>query len=132
MGKPTTGQPDLFVKCNLCCLGTYSNNLRLFPQCSTCLEDFDRIKTLGTGSFGRVMLVKHTDREQYFAMKILDKQKVGGSFIKTLVNIFQQVLLCAVKMFRVSKTVPFITSKKIVTFVLNGIFIFTLWITGLL
>uniref|UniRef100_A0A0N5AT60 cAMP-dependent protein kinase catalytic subunit n=1 Tax=Syphacia muris TaxID=451379 RepID=A0A0N5AT60_9BILA len=40
------------------------------------LEDFDRIKTLGTGSFGRVMLVKHKSSGQYYAMKILDKQKV--------------------------------------------------------
>ncbi|XP_028967686.1 cAMP-dependent protein kinase catalytic subunit 1 isoform X1 [Galendromus occidentalis] len=40
------------------------------------LEDFDRIKTLGTGSFGRVMLVKHKSAGDYFAMKILDKQKV--------------------------------------------------------
>lgn len=40
------------------------------------LDDFDRIKTLGTGSFGRVMLVKHKASEQYYAMKILDKQKV--------------------------------------------------------
>ncbi|XP_054895257.1 cAMP-dependent protein kinase catalytic subunit beta-like [Poeciliopsis prolifica] len=46
------------------------------PQCSTCLEEFDRIKTLGTGSFGRVVLVKHIDTEQYFAMKILNKQRV--------------------------------------------------------
>ncbi|XP_071043853.1 cAMP-dependent protein kinase catalytic subunit 1 isoform X12 [Parasteatoda tepidariorum] len=40
------------------------------------LEDFDRIKTLGTGSFGRVMLVQHKSSKDYFAMKILDKQKV--------------------------------------------------------
>ncbi|KIH63488.1 hypothetical protein ANCDUO_06213 [Ancylostoma duodenale] len=40
------------------------------------LDDFDRIKTLGTGSFGRVMLVKHKQTGNYFAMKILDKQKV--------------------------------------------------------
>uniref|UniRef100_A0ABI7XLI8 cAMP-dependent protein kinase n=4 Tax=Felidae TaxID=9681 RepID=A0ABI7XLI8_FELCA len=39
------------------------------------LEDFERKKTLGTGSFGRVMLVKHKVTEQYYAMKILDKQK---------------------------------------------------------
>lgn len=41
------------------------------------LEDFERKKTLGTGSFGRVMLVKHKATEQYYAMKILDKQKVS-------------------------------------------------------
>ncbi|KRX64418.1 cAMP-dependent protein kinase catalytic subunit [Trichinella sp. T9] len=40
------------------------------------LDDFDRLKTLGTGSFGRVMLVRHKQTQQYFAMKILDKQKV--------------------------------------------------------
>uniref|UniRef100_A0A0K0FE69 cAMP-dependent protein kinase catalytic subunit n=1 Tax=Strongyloides venezuelensis TaxID=75913 RepID=A0A0K0FE69_STRVS len=40
------------------------------------LDDFDRIKTLGTGSFGRVMLVKHKQSGIYYAMKILDKQKV--------------------------------------------------------
>ncbi|CAD5214495.1 unnamed protein product [Bursaphelenchus xylophilus] len=40
------------------------------------LDDFDRIKTLGTGSFGRVMLVKHKATDAYYAMKILDKQKV--------------------------------------------------------
>jgi len=39
-------------------------------------EDFDRIRTLGTGSFGRVMLVKHQSTGNFYAMKILDKQKV--------------------------------------------------------
>ncbi|KRZ20009.1 cAMP-dependent protein kinase catalytic subunit [Trichinella pseudospiralis] len=43
---------------------------------TACLDDFDRLKTLGTGSFGRVMLVRHKQTQQYFAMKILDKQKV--------------------------------------------------------
>jgi protein kinase A len=45
-------------------------------QNTACLDDFDRIKTLGTGSFGRVMLVQHKATKQYHAMKILDKQKV--------------------------------------------------------
>ncbi|RWS32028.1 cAMP-dependent protein kinase catalytic subunit-like isoform X4 [Leptotrombidium deliense] len=40
------------------------------------LEDYDRIKTLGTGSFGRVMLVQNKQSKDFFAMKILDKQKV--------------------------------------------------------
>ncbi|XP_075731062.1 protein kinase, cAMP-dependent, catalytic subunit 1 isoform X1 [Rhipicephalus microplus] len=47
------------------------------PSSNTaCLDDFDRIKTLGTGSFGRVMLVQHKQHKDYYAMKILDKQKV--------------------------------------------------------
>ncbi|XP_067368152.1 protein kinase, cAMP-dependent, catalytic, beta a isoform X3 [Channa argus] len=49
------------------------------PQSTTGLDDFDRFKTLGTGSFGRVMLVKHKGTNQFFAMKILDKQKVDNS-----------------------------------------------------
>jgi serine/threonine protein kinase len=35
------------------------------------------MKTLGTGSFGRVMLVKHKETGNHYAMKILDKQKVS-------------------------------------------------------
>lgn len=47
------------------------------PQQNTAsLDDFDRIKTLGTGSFGRVMLVQHKATKEFYAMKILDKQKV--------------------------------------------------------
>lgn len=45
-------------------------------QASTVLADFDRLKTLGTGSFGRVMLVQHKKSKGFHAMKILDKQKV--------------------------------------------------------
>lgn len=48
------------------------------------LDDFDRIKTLGTGSFGRVMLVQHKKTSKFYAMKILDKQKV--IFIDTLTH----------------------------------------------
>jgi len=43
---------------------------------TACLDDFDRLKTLGTGSFGRVMLAQHKEKKTYYAMKILDKQKV--------------------------------------------------------
>ncbi|KAA0192638.1 cAMP-dependent protein kinase catalytic subunit alpha [Fasciolopsis buskii] len=45
-------------------------------QNNACLDDFDRLKTLGTGSFGRVMLVRHKKNRNYYAMKILEKQKV--------------------------------------------------------
>ncbi|XP_040891113.1 cAMP-dependent protein kinase catalytic subunit alpha isoform X2 [Toxotes jaculatrix] len=45
-------------------------------QNTACLEQFERLKTLGTGSFGRVMLVRHRETGQHYAMKILNKQKV--------------------------------------------------------
>jgi protein kinase A len=40
------------------------------------MDDFERKRTLGTGSFGRVMLVRNIKSNKYYAMKILDKQKV--------------------------------------------------------
>eukprot|EP00731_Ephydatia_muelleri_P018041 Em0011g81a len=40
------------------------------------LDDFDRVRTLGTGSFGRVVLVQHKVLKTYHALKVLEKQKV--------------------------------------------------------
>jgi hypothetical protein len=60
----------------------YLENRSIDPCCScpfqntACLDDFERLKTLGTGSFGRVMLAQHKEKKQFYAMKILDKQKV--------------------------------------------------------
>ena len=46
-----------------------------YIQCTITLDAFTRIKTLGTGSFGRVMLARQNDGEKYYAIKILDKSK---------------------------------------------------------
>jgi protein kinase A len=46
------------------------------PTDNANLDDFERKRTLGTGSFGRVMLVRHIKTNKFYAMKILDKQKV--------------------------------------------------------
>lgn len=40
------------------------------------LDDYEPRRTLGTGSFGRVMLVKDTKNSQFCALKILEKAKV--------------------------------------------------------
>lgn len=42
------------------------------------LEDFEFLTTLGTGTFGRVQLVRYRTRnvEKYFAMKVLKKTEV--------------------------------------------------------
>ncbi|XP_075213765.1 cAMP-dependent protein kinase catalytic subunit 1-like [Lycorma delicatula] len=40
------------------------------------LDDFDRLTTLGAGTYGRVMLIKHKGSENYYALKVLDKKKV--------------------------------------------------------
>ena len=45
------------------------------PTKTSFLENFDRLKTLGAGTFGRVMLVQHKGpNKASYAMKILDKQ----------------------------------------------------------
>lgn len=88
MGMPTTGRNDGNSIFSVAASTEYFK-LSLFSQSTTCLDDFERLKTLGTGSFGRVMLVKHKGTEQYFAMKILDKQKVSGSMCQAHRNIFK-------------------------------------------
>jgi len=41
------------------------------------IDDYIRIRTLGTGSFGRVMLVQHvSDTSTFYALKILKKSKI--------------------------------------------------------
>uniref|UniRef100_A0A452H625 cAMP-dependent protein kinase n=1 Tax=Gopherus agassizii TaxID=38772 RepID=A0A452H625_9SAUR len=45
-------------------------------QNTASLDQFERIKTLGTGSFGRVLRVKHKETGNYYAMRVLEKQKV--------------------------------------------------------
>lgn len=46
------------------------------PVTDVTLDDFERIVTLGTGNFGRVMLCRHKESSKYHAMKILEKGKV--------------------------------------------------------
>jgi len=53
------------------------DDLMIEMQNNAALDEFDRIRTLGTGSFGRVMLVQHRASKTFHAMKILDKQKVS-------------------------------------------------------
>jgi len=49
---------------------------RCLAQNTAHIDDFERIVTLGMGSFGRVMLVQHKQTKRYHAMKILDKIRV--------------------------------------------------------
>jgi len=53
------------------------------------LEDFDRKRTLGTGAFGRVLLVKHKKSEQFYALKVLDKHQVNdASFVRMTTPVY--------------------------------------------
>lgn len=44
--------------------------------CGSNVEKYEIIRSLGQGSFGRVVLAKHTANYQFFAMKLLDKEKL--------------------------------------------------------
>lgn len=46
------------------------------PKFNMEYSDLERIKTLGTGAFGRVVLMKHTKSMKFYAMKVLEKEKV--------------------------------------------------------
>lgn len=39
-------------------------------------KDLERVRTLGTGAFGRVILLKHTKSYKYYAMKVLEKARI--------------------------------------------------------
>jgi serine/threonine protein kinase len=40
------------------------------------MEDFEKVRTLGTGTFGRVYLVKHQETGKFYALKVLRKMDV--------------------------------------------------------
>lgn len=39
-------------------------------------SELERVKTLGTGAFGRVILLKHSTSSNLYAMKVLEKEKI--------------------------------------------------------
>lgn len=49
------------------------------PKEVVSMEDFERIRTLGRGAFGRVVLVRHWDKDCYYALKILSKVEIVKS-----------------------------------------------------
>jgi len=40
------------------------------------MDDFEKVRTLGTGTFGRVYLVKHKENGKFYALKVLRKMDV--------------------------------------------------------
>ena len=62
---------------------------------SVCLEDFDLLKVLGKGGFGKVMLVRKKGTTDIFAMKVLKKEAVirrnQVAHTKTETHILRQI-----------------------------------------
>lgn len=42
----------------------------------TCMKDFKMLTTLGSGTYGKVVLVKHSETQKLYAMKILKKKEI--------------------------------------------------------
>ncbi|KAJ2687377.1 cAMP-dependent protein kinase catalytic subunit [Coemansia spiralis] len=52
------------------------NNDRQYDDKHVRLDEFEVFRTVGTGSFGRVRLVRHRTTNKYYAMKVLKKSHV--------------------------------------------------------
>ncbi|KPJ01909.1 cAMP-dependent protein kinase catalytic subunit alpha [Papilio xuthus] len=46
------------------------------PETTAKISDFEKYKVLGTGAFGIVYLAKHVTTGRYYAMKMLEKEKI--------------------------------------------------------
>lgn len=55
------------------------------------LEDFKRVRTLGAGSFGRVILCQHLGNKHFYAIKVLDKAK-ARHWIITVTSLTSQTI----------------------------------------
>ncbi|CAH8617867.1 unnamed protein product [Heterobilharzia americana] len=56
------------------------NELYQNPRKDTAkMDDFKRIRTLGCGAFGRVLLVHHIKNDTFYAMKVLSKVEIVKS-----------------------------------------------------
>lgn len=52
------------------------------------MNDFDYLKLLGKGTFGKVILVREKASGKYYAMKILKKEVIIAKVRKVIVLIF--------------------------------------------
>lgn len=68
------------------------------------LDDFEIIRVIGRGTYGKVQLVKHKQTNQYYAMKSLSKQKI------TEYELIDQTIIEKNVLFEVNH--PFIASAR--------------------
>ena len=54
----------------------FTNKKKNMAKKEICLEDFELLKVLGRGAFGKVILCQKLDSKKYYAVKILSKQNI--------------------------------------------------------
>lgn len=62
------------------------------PEAKAKLDDFTEIKPVGEGAFGKVVMVKHKETGDIFAMKIMDKAKFKAQKITRKAHSEQMIL----------------------------------------
>ena len=50
----------------------------LNPAIKISIDDFDLIKVIGRGTFGKVFMVRKKDNNQVYAMKVLKKEQISS------------------------------------------------------
>uniref|UniRef100_A0A3B5N009 Protein kinase domain-containing protein n=1 Tax=Xiphophorus couchianus TaxID=32473 RepID=A0A3B5N009_9TELE len=76
-------------------LATYHCFLFVFIRVKP--SDFDYLKVIGTGSFGKVLLARHRKEGGYYAVKVLDKQMIIKRKEQRRVMVERSVLLKGLK-----------------------------------
>lgn len=71
-----SGDVNLYCKPDFDLINSNGTNINNDYNVKVCREDFDAIKLLGRGSFGKVLLVKKKNNNKLFAMKILKKSLI--------------------------------------------------------
>ncbi|XP_059510415.1 LOW QUALITY PROTEIN: serine/threonine-protein kinase Sgk1 [Stegostoma tigrinum] len=66
-------EADTYCNSNRSSLGSEEFDL---STCSVKPSDFDYLRIIGKGSFGKVLLAKHKETEKYFAVKVLQKKMI--------------------------------------------------------
>ena len=66
---------------------TFSNPLKKFKQVKVKLEDFNFIRLIGIGSYGKVYVAsKSLNKNKLYAIKILNKDKINNNIQKKSIN----------------------------------------------
>merc|ERR1712137_1365885 len=83
------------------------------------LTDFDRHETLGTGTFGRVFLVKHKESNAFYALKVLRKSLIVRLKQVQHVNNEKEILMIALNAHLPLECLNTLKTKKIYIFCRN-------------
>lgn len=92
---------------------TMSTTNRTFTSEKVNINSFTIIKHIGRGSYARVFLVKKNDSGQFYAMKVLKKNKISNGRSKSRVKIERDIIMSIRHPFIVDLHYSFQTEEKL-------------------